>query len=80
MGMLSLGNILNAGFDQIFNMYNPLVYRTADILDTYIYRMGLISGQYSFGAAVGFFKSLVGLVMIITCNKLAKSLAGYRIF
>jgi putative aldouronate transport system permease protein len=80
MGMLSLGNILNAGFDQIFNMYNPLVYKTADILDTYIYRMGLISGQYSFAAAVGLFKSLVSMVLIVTGNWMANRFAGYRIF
>lgn len=80
MGMLSLGNILNAGFDQILIMYNPLVYRTADILDTYIYRMGLVSGQYSFATAVGFFKSLVGMVLIVVGNWIARNAAGYRIF
>jgi len=80
MGMLSLGNILNAGFDQILIMYNPLVYKTADILDTYIYRMGLVSGQYSFATAVGFFKSIVGMVLIVLGNWIAKRAAGYRIF
>jgi putative aldouronate transport system permease protein len=80
MGMLSLGNILNAGFDQIFNMYNPLVYKTADILDTYIYRMGVISGQYSFATAVGFFKSLVSMILIVGGNWMARRFAGYRIF
>jgi putative aldouronate transport system permease protein len=80
MGMLNLGNILNAGFDQIFNMYNPLVYRTADILDTYIYRMGVISGQYSFATAVGFFKSLVSMILIVVGNWTARRVAGYRIF
>jgi putative aldouronate transport system permease protein len=80
MGMLNLGNILNAGFDQIFNMYNPLVYRTADILDTYIYRMGVISGQYSFATAVGFFKSLVSMILIVVGNWTARRFAGYRIF
>jgi putative aldouronate transport system permease protein len=80
MGMLSLGNILNAGFDQILIMYNPLVYRTADILDTYIYRMGLVGGQYSFATAVGFFKSLVGMILIFFGNWTAKRVAGYRIF
>lgn len=80
MGMLSLGNILNAGFDQIFNMYNPLVYKTADILDTYIYRMGVISGQYSFATAVGFFKSIVSMILIVGGNWMARRFAGYRIF
>ncbi|NLY60307.1 MAG: sugar ABC transporter permease [Clostridiales bacterium] len=80
MGMLSLGNILNAGFDQIFNMYNPTVMSTADILDTYIYRMGVVSGQYSFATAVGFFKSIVAMILIVTSNWAAKRFAGYRIF
>lgn len=80
MGMLSLGNILNAGFDQVFNMYNPLVYKTGDILDTYIYRMGIVSGQYSFATAVGLFKSVVGMVLIVSGNFAAKKFAGYRIF
>ena len=80
MSMLSLGNILNAGFEQILIMYNPLVYRTADILDTFIYRMGLVSGQFSFATAVGFFKSLVGMILIVIGNWAAKRFAGYRIF
>jgi putative aldouronate transport system permease protein len=80
MGILALGGVLNAGFDQIFNMYNPLVYKTADILDTYIFRMGIVSGQYSFSAAVGFFKSVISMVLIITGNWLARRYAGYMIF
>jgi putative aldouronate transport system permease protein len=79
MGMLALGNILNAGFDQIFNMYNPLVFKTGDILDTYIYRMGIISGQYSFATAVGLFKSVIGMILIIICNWAANRFAGYKI-
>lgn len=80
IGMLSLSNVLNAGFDQIYNMYNSLVYKTADILDTYIYRMGVVSGQYSFATAVGFFKSIVGMVLIITGNWASKRYGGYKIF
>lgn len=80
MGMLSLGNILNAGFDQVFNMYNPLVYKTGDIIDTYVYRMGIVSGQYSIATAVGLFKSFIGMVLIIIGNMAAKRFAGYRIF
>ena len=52
MATLSLGNVLNAGFDQIFNLYSPLTYSTGDIIDTYVYRQSLINGQYSFGTAV----------------------------
>ncbi len=53
VGCLSIGNVLNAGFDQIFNLYSPIVYSTGDIIDTYVYRVGLIQGQYSIGTAVG---------------------------
>ncbi|GGF86035.1 protein lplB [Paenibacillus albidus] len=77
---LSLGNILNAGFDQIFNLYNPLVYEKGDIIDTYVYRVGLIGGDFGFGTAVGVFKSLVSLTLIIISYRLAYKLAGYRIF
>lgn len=77
---LSLGNILNANFDQIFNTYSPLVYDKGDIIDTFVYRVALISGEFSFGTAIGMFKSVVGLVLIVTCYRLAYKLANYRIF
>ena len=80
MATLSLGNVLNAGFDQIFNMYSPLVYETGDIIDTYVYRMGLEKMQYSFGTAVGLLKSVISFVLIALSYKLADKLAGYRIF
>ncbi|OBZ13845.1 protein lplB [Bacillus sp. FJAT-26390] len=77
---LSLGNILNAGFDQIFNMYNPIVYESSDIIDTYVYRAGLVSQQYSLATAVGLMKSLISFVLIVISNMLAKKFANYRIF
>lgn len=80
MSTLALGNVLNAGFDQIFTMYSPLVYETGDIIDTYVYRMGLEKMQYSFGTAVGLFKSVVSFVLIVSSYKLADKFAGYRIF
>lgn len=80
MSTLALGNVLNAGFDQIFTMYSPLVYETGDIIDTYVYRMGLEKMQYSFGTAVGLFKSLVSFILIVSSYKLADKFAGYRIF
>ncbi|MFP4662577.1 MAG: ABC transporter permease [Halanaerobiales bacterium] len=80
LGVLSLQNILNAGFDQIFNMYNVLVYETGDILDTYIYRMGLMDNQYEFATAVGLMKSAVAFIFIIIAHWLAKKFANYRIF
>jgi len=59
MTVLSLGNVLNAGFEQVFNLYSPVVYRTGDIIDTYVFRVGLEQAQFSVGAAVGLFKSVV---------------------
>ena len=80
MTTLSLGNVLNAGFDQVFNMYNAMVYETGDIIDTYVYRMGLIDMQYSLSTAVGLLKSIVSSVLIILSYTLARKFAGYRIF
>lgn len=80
MGVLSLGNVLNAGFDQIYNLYSPVVYETGDIIDTYVYRLGLQQAQYSVGAAVGLFKSVISCVMVVLSYVLADKLAGYRIF
>lgn len=80
MLVLSLGSVLNAGFDQIFNLYSPVVYRTGDIIDTYVYRLGIQQAQYSVGAAVGLFKSAVSCVMVGASYILSDKLAGYRIF
>ncbi|RED63564.1 carbohydrate ABC transporter membrane protein 1 (CUT1 family) [Cohnella phaseoli] len=77
---LSLGGILNAGFDQVFNLYNPIVYETGDIIDTYVYRMGLQQTQYSFATAVGLSKSLVSLILMAIAYRLAYKYANYRIF
>ncbi|MCS6828109.1 MAG: ABC transporter permease subunit [Caldilinea sp.] len=80
VGSLSIGNILNAGFDQIFNLYSPIVYSTGDIIDTYVYRIGLIQGQYSLGTAVGLFKTVVALILIGVSYWIAGRYANYRIF
>jgi putative aldouronate transport system permease protein len=77
---LGLGNVLNAGFDQVFNLYSPSVYSTGDILDTYVYRIGLGNGQYGVATAVGLFKSVISLVLISVSYLLAYRLANYRIF
>jgi putative aldouronate transport system permease protein len=80
MTVLSLGNVLNAGFDQIYNLYSPIVYSTGDIIDTFVYRLGIVQAQYSVGAAVGLFKSVVSAVLIGLSQFLANRLAGYRVF
>lgn len=79
LATLNLGSILNGGFDQVFNMYNPIVYKTGDIIDTYVYRMGLVNMQFSFSTAVGLLKSAVSMLLIIVSYKLADKFAGYKI-
>ena len=80
LGVLGLGNVLNAGFDQVFNLYSPLVYSTGDILDTWVYRMGLIDVQFSLATTAGLFKSVISFVLIVTSYTLAYKFANYRIF
>ena len=71
LAILSLGNVLNAGFDQIYNLYNPLVYSTGDIIDTWVYRAGLENLQYSLATAVGLFKSVISVILIVIGYKLS---------
>lgn len=78
--VLALGGILNAGFEQILVMYNPAVYETGDILDTFIYRQGLLDAQFSLSTAIGLFKSVIGLVLMLVTNYLAVRFSDYRIF
>lgn len=78
--VLSLGTVLNAGFDQIFNLYNPLVYSTGDIIDTWVYRTGLLNLQYELATAVGLLKSVVGFLLISVSYYLAYRFVNYRIF
>lgn len=80
LSVLSLGNILNAGFDQIFNLYSEVVYEKADIIDTFVYRIGMRNLQYSVATAVGLFKSIVSFIFISTSFYLAGKLANYRLF
>jgi len=77
---LSLGQVLNAGFEQIFVLYSPQVYESGDIIDTMVYRMGMLSAQYGPATAVGLMKSVVSLVLISIAYFLAYRLANYRIF
>ncbi|MDE2821213.1 MAG: ABC transporter permease subunit [Chloroflexota bacterium] len=79
LAALSLGDVLQAGFEQILTLYSPAVYRTGDIIDTNVYRVGLVSAQYSLAGAVGLFKSLIGFGLILLSYWLADRYAGYRI-
>ena len=76
MLILRVGSVLEAGFDQIFNMYSPPVYDVSDIIDTYIYRMGLQNFKYSLSAAAGMFKSVVGFTLVIATNYITKKISS----
>jgi len=80
MTVLALGNVLSAGFDQVYNLYSPVVYPTGDIIDTYVYRLGLQNGKYAIGTAVGLFKSVVSSILISSSLFIAYKFAGYKVF
>ncbi len=80
MTVLGLGNVLNAGFDQVYNLYSPAVYPTGDIIDTFVYRLGLQNGKYAIGTAVGLFKSVVSCSLISLSLYTAYKFANYRVF
>lgn len=80
LATLSLGSVLNAGFEQILLLYNPLVYDSADVIDTLVYRMGLIDMQFSPAAAFGLFKSVVSVLLVSVSYYLAYRFTNYRIF
>lgn len=70
--ILTMGSLLNAGFDQIFLLYSPVVYSVADVTSTFVYREALIQQRFSYGAAVDLFTSLVGMALVLTSNAIAK--------
>jgi len=80
LAVLSLGNVLNAGFEQIFMLYSPSVYESGDIIDTLLYRIGFLDAQFGVATAVGLFKSVIAAALIGLSYALAYRLAGYRIF
>jgi putative aldouronate transport system permease protein len=78
--LLRIGRVMNAGFDQIFNLYNPLVYEVADIIDTYVYRVGLLDGKFDFASAVGLFKNVVGVSLILIANYVVRKFSEYGLW
>ena len=74
--LLRVGNILNAGFDQIFNLYNPLVFSVGDIIDTYIYRVGIEDSQYSYSTAIGLTRNVIGVVLLAFTNAVTRRFGG----
>ena len=78
--ILSLGGILNAGFEQVFLFYSPMVMRVGDIIDTYVYRVGLVQMNYSYSTAVGFLKGLVSAALILSVNKITRAMGQQGIW
>ena len=78
--ILSVGRIISVGFEKVYLMYNPLIYETADVIATYVYRMGLEQGQFSFGAAVGVFNNVVSLILVVTVNWINRRLSGFSLW
>jgi putative aldouronate transport system permease protein len=80
MTILSMGNVLNAGFEQVFNLYSPQVYKTGDIIDTLVFRLGMVDANYGVATAVGLFKSVVSFTMLGVAYALAYQYTDHRIF
>jgi putative aldouronate transport system permease protein len=78
--ILSVGNLMSVGFEKIILLYNPAIYETADVISTYVYRMGIQSTQYSFSAAVGFFNSIINLFLLLGCNTVSKRVLGHGLW
>ena len=77
---LSLGNVLNAGFYQVYNLMSPITLESGDIIDTLIYRLGIKNAQFGIATAAGLFKSMISAFFIVTSYKLAYKFTGYRVF
>lgn len=80
MLILNLGGILDAGFDQLLNLYSSAVYETGDIIDTYVYRVGLVDWNYKLSTAIGLFKNIIGFVLVAGSNAVAKAIGGNGIW
>ncbi|MCK1993292.1 ABC transporter permease subunit [Peribacillus muralis] len=78
--ILNLGFFMNAGFDQVYNLMNDSVISVVDILDTYVYRIGLVNGQYSYATAASLFKGVIGMVLIFSTHFLSKKISGKGIW
>ncbi|WP_246246118.1 ABC transporter permease [Paenibacillus lemnae] len=78
--LLRIGDFLDLGFEQVYMLLNPLVKSTGEIIDTYIYEVGLLGAQFSYTTAIGIFKSIVGLILIVGANELSKRYTDHSIY
>lgn len=70
--IMRIGNMMTLGWDKILLLYNPMVYEKADVISTYVYRIGLMNFEYSFAAAVGFFNSIINFILLILANSVSR--------
>ena len=80
MLILKCGMLMTVGFDKILNLYNTAIYSTADVISTYVYRVGLNGGRYGYGAAVGLFNSVINLILLLASNAISKKYAEQSLF
>ena len=78
--ILRIGSIMSVGHEKIILLYNEMVYETADVISSYVYRRGLIQGDWSFGAAVGLFNSVINFALVIAANTLSNRVSGYGLW
>ena len=78
--ILNIGGMMEAGFDQILNLYNPLVFEVADIIDTFVYRRGILERQYDYATAVGLFKSVLNVGLLVGANVIIRRFSEYGIW
>ncbi|GAB7051181.1 ABC transporter permease [Catenuloplanes indicus] len=74
--ILNIGTFMAVGFEKILLLYNPLTYPTADVIPTYLYRLGVVSGNFSYGAAIGLFEALIGLILVFSANTISRRTVG----
>jgi len=74
--ILNIGTFMAVGFEKILLLYNPLTYPTADVISTYLYRVGIVSGNLSYGAAIGLFEAVIGLFLVLTANFISRRAVG----
>ena len=78
--ILKVGRLMNIGFEQVFLLYNPLVYDVGDVISTYTYRLGIEQTQYSLTTAIGFTQSIINFILVYSTNKLSKALSGWALW
>ncbi|OPA73371.1 protein lplB [Paenibacillus selenitireducens] len=78
--ILNFGSMMNGGFDQVFNLYNTMVYESGDVIDTYVYRIGLTQGKYSVATAIGLFLNIINFALLIIVNYASKKMSGQGIY